>query len=241
MSGSTIKLRSREGGEFDCYVALPDGAAKTPAIVLACAISGVDQDHMVMADEFAAKGYIAAAPDLFWRTIPGPLPASDERRSGRGQPRAEKIATGEADMADTLTYLRTLAQFNGRAAAMGFCYGGPYAIVAPKRLGYDAGLSCHGTRMQDYLADLEGVTQPVSIMWGDKDHAAPPEVLDAYRPVPARMKNVEVHIFPGILHGYMLRSSEAYDAEHFKFSMGRALAILEGLRAGSAGKVRAAE
>ena len=80
---------------------------------------------------------------------------------------------------------------------MGFCYGGPYAILGPKRLGYDAGISCHGTQMLDYIKELDGVTEPVCIIWGDQDHRAPKEVLDAYRPVPARMKNVELHIFPG--------------------------------------------
>src|SRR4029077_8624568 len=99
--------------------------------------------------EFAAHGYIAAAPDLFWRTIPGPLTRADsDLTTRRGQPRAEKIKTGEADMADTLAGLQTLPGFNGRAAVMGFCYGGPYAILGPKRLGYAAGISCHGTRLQ---------------------------------------------------------------------------------------------
>ncbi len=85
--------------------------------------------------------------------------------------------------------------------------------------------------MLDYISELDGVTQPVCIMWGDQDHRAPPEVLDAYRPVPARMKNVEVHIFPGMLHGYMMPGSpKAFDASKRAFSMGRALAILEGLR-----------
>ena len=106
----------------------------------------------------------------------------------------------------------TLPQFNGRAATMGFCYGGPYAILGPKRLGYAAGISCHGTQMLDYIGELDGVTEPVCIIWGDQDHRAPPEVLDAYRPVPSRMKNVEVHIFPGILHGYMMPGApKAYD------------------------------
>ena len=62
-------------------------------------------------------------------------------------------------MVDTLAHLRTLPQFNGRAATMGFCYGGPYAILGPKRLGYDAGISCHGTRLLDYIDELEGVTR----------------------------------------------------------------------------------
>ena len=235
MPGSTIKVRSSQGGAFDCYLALPQSAGKTPAVVLACAILGVDQDLRDIADEFASHGYIAAAPDLFWRSVPGPLPHEDPRARERGQPRLPKIKAGEADMADTLAHIRTLPAFNGRAAAMGFCYGGPYAILGPKRLGFDAGLSCHGTQLLDYLPELEGVTKPVCIMWGDQDHVAPAPVLDAYRPVPARMSNVEVHIFPGILHGYMMPAAKAFDAKTRAFSMARALSILDGLR-GAAGK-----
>ena len=232
MQRKDIKVHSRDGGEFDCYLALPDSAAKVPAVVLASAVHGVDQDVRGIADAFAAKGYIAAAPDLFWRSIPGPLARGDDRSAQRSQPRLEKIRAGEADMADTLAELRKLSQFNGRAAAMGFCYGGPYAILGPKRLGYEGGISCHGTQLLDFIKELEGVTAPVCIVWGDQDHAAPPPVLEAYRKVPARMKNVEVHIFPGVLHGYMMRGNEkAFSQETYDFTMGKAFAILNGLRA----------
>ncbi len=226
-----IRVRSSNGGEFDCYLALPDAAGEVPAIVLAAAVHGVDKDIRAIADEFAAHGYIAAAPDLFWRSIPGPLARDDERTKQRSQPRLEKITAGEADMADTLAEVRKQPQFNGRAAAMGFCYGGPYAILGPRRLGYDAGISCHGTQLLDFINELDGVTQPVCIIWGDQDHAAPPLVQDAYRRVPSRMKNVEVHIFPGVLHGYMMReNAKAFSQQTRDFSMGRALALLDGLR-----------
>ena len=231
MPNKNVKIRSREGGEFDCYIATPGPGGKVPAIVLASAVHGVDQDMRAIADEFAAHGYIAAAPDLFWRSIPGPLARDDDRTKQRSQPRLERIRTGEADMADTLAEVRKQPQFNGRAAAMGFCYGGPYAILGPKRLGYDAGISCHGTQMLDFLKELDGVVQPVCIIWGDQDHAAPAEVQKAYRVVPSRMKNVEVHIFPGVLHGYMMRgNAKAFDQKSYEFSMARALAILKGLR-----------
>lgn len=231
MPGKNVKIRSREGSEFDCYIATPGSSGKVPAIVLASAVHGVDQDMRAIADEFAAHGYIAAAPDLFWRTVPGPLARDDDRTKQRSQPRLEKIKAGEADMADTLAEVRKQPQFNGRAAAMGFCYGGPYAILGPRRLGYDAGISCHGTQMLDFLKELEGLAQPVCIIWGDQDHAAPPEVQKAYRGVPSRMKNVEVHIFPGVLHGYMMRgNAKAFDQKSYEFSMARALAVLMGLR-----------
>ena len=71
------------------------------------------------------------------------------------------------------------------------------------------------------------------IIWGDQDVQAPPPVIEAYCAVPRRNANVEVHIFPGVLHGYMMRSNpKAFDQKTYDFSMERALAILRGLRRG---------
>jgi len=230
MAGKDIRIRAGSGGNFDCYLALPAGSAKVPAVVLASAIHGVDADIRAIADEFAALGFIAAAPDLFWRSVPGPLERDDPRSRPRGQPRLEKIKAGEADMTDTLAEVRRLPQSNGRAMAMGFCYGGPYAILGPARLGYDAGIGCHSTQMKDYIGEFEGVSKPVCLLWGDQDVMAPADVLDAYRALAARRKNLELHIFPGILHGYMMRAHEnVFDAKTRDFSMARARAILEGL------------
>jgi len=231
MSGKTIKILASGGGEFDCYLSMSKTDAPAPAMVLASAVHGVDADIQAIADEFAADGYIAIAPDLFWRTVPGPLPRGDDRTKTRSQPRLERIKTGETDLADTLAYLRKMPEFNGRAAVMGFCYGGPYAIIGPKRLGYAAGISCHGTQMLDYIGEIEGVSAPICIIWGDKDHAAPAKVLDAYRAIAPRMKNLDLNIFPGVDHGYMMPAAgEAFDKKTRDFSMARAKAILNGLR-----------
>ena len=237
MSGKSIKIRASEGGEFDCYLNVSDRGQRVPAVVLASAVHGVDADIVAIADEFAARGFIAAAPDLFWRTLPGPLSHDDGRAQERSQSRLDKIKQGEADMADTLARLRAVPEFNGSAVAMGFCYGGPYAILGPKRLGYAAGISCHGTQMLDYLHELEDVAEPVCILWGDRDHRAPQEVLNAYRAVPPRMKNVEVHVFPGVQHGYMMRAMpKAFYRQAREFSMTRALATLDALRSEAAQK-----
>jgi carboxymethylenebutenolidase len=235
MSGQNIKVRASAGGEFDCYVVAPETGERVPAIVLASAVHGVDADVRAIADEFAAQGFLAAAPDLFWRVLPGPLARDDGRAKERAQPRLPSIRTGEADLVDTLAMLRKRPEFNGQAAVIGFCYGGPYAILGPKRLGYAAGIACHGTQMLDFIGELDGVRAPLCIIWGDQDFAAPAEVLAAYRNVPARMNNVEVHIFPGVLHGYMMPGNKAaFSAETRAFSMGKALALLEGLRSAPA-------
>ena len=87
------------------------------------------------------------------------------------------------------------------------------------------------TQMLDYIKEIEGVQEPVCIIWGDRDHAAPANVLDAYRAIAPRTKNLDLHIFPGILHGYMMpTATDAFDETTRDFSMARAKAILGGLR-----------
>ena len=222
MRADVVTVRSSDGGAFACHLAVPAGDAPAPAVVLASTVRGVDDDLLAIAREFAGHGFIAAAPDLFWRGKDG------------SQPRVEQIRIGERDMVDTLAQLRTISTFNGRAAAMGFCYGGPYAILGPKRLGYCAGIACHGTQMLDFVEGLRDVSKPVCIVWGDRDHLAPVDVLDAYRAVPAHAANVEVHILPGVLHGYMMPgNAKAFDRAARDFSMDRALATLDRLRPGA--------
>src|SRR5437867_4760822 len=174
--GKNVKVRSSEGGEFDCYLATPRTGAKVPAIVIASAVHGVNSDVRAIVDEFASQGFLAAAPDLFWRSIPGPLARDDDRTKQRSQPRLAKIKLGEADLADMLAGLRKEPLWNGRAAVMGLCYGGPYAILGPKRLGYGAGISCHGSQMLDYIGELEDLERTVCFIRGDADHQAPVEV-----------------------------------------------------------------
>jgi carboxymethylenebutenolidase len=233
MPGTTVKIRSRdhvpELGAFDCYLALPEAPRRVPAIVIACAIMGVDADIRDLADSFAAQGYIAAAPDLFWRSVPGPLPREDPRAYDRSLPRLERLKAGEADLSDTLAHIQALPQSNGRAAIMGLCYSGPYAITGPKRLGYAAGISCHGSQMQDFIGDLDGVSAPVCIVWGDQDDAAPPSLLAAYEALPAQMPNVAVHVLPGAQHGFMMPTHQGFSASASDFSIRQTLALLAGM------------
>ena len=229
MLGKFDKIRASGGGAFDCYLVAAEREKPAAAIVLASAIHGVDDDMIAIAEELAAYGFIVAVPDLFWRSIAGPLSRNDPRAAQRAQPRLEQIKAGEADMIDTLRHLGTLPQFNGRAAVMGFCYGGPYAILGPKRLGYAAGICCHGSEMWAYRHELAAVRRPVCLIWGDKDNQAPAEVLEAYRELAMRAANVELHVFPGVLHGYMMRASPSFDRATHDFSIKRARDILGGL------------
>jgi carboxymethylenebutenolidase len=130
-----------------------------------------------------------------------------------------------------LPALRKQAQFNGRALVIGFRRGGPYAILGPKRMGYDAGIACHGTQRLNFVDELEGIRRSVSVLWGNRDQWVPARVLEACRDSRARIKRVQAHVFPGVQHGYMMRSTtRVFDESSCRFSMAHAFNILELLR-----------
>jgi carboxymethylenebutenolidase len=227
---TTARIPSREGSQFDCHVTTSDRAGQVPAVVIASSIRGVDEAIISIARDFASRGFIAAAPDLFWRSLPGPLLPDDPRAVERAQPRLAKIRAGEADIADTRIAMSKWPGFNGHAVVMGLCYGGPYAILGPERLGFDGGIACHGTQMLDFLGGIEEIAKPVALLWGDRDFAAPPEVIDAYRSAASRNRNIELKVFPGVAHDYMRRSnSQAFDADKYHLSLDVAVAMLRKL------------
>ena len=79
--------------------------------------------------------------------------------------------------------------------------------------------------------EMEGLAKPVCVIWGDQDIMAPPAVLEAYRAAAARQKNLDLHVFPGVKHSYMMpHSTDAFDAKVRAFSLERAFGILAGLR-----------
>src|SRR5436190_22490623 len=52
MGGMTINIAARGGGgEFDCYIVTPEIGGRVPAVVLASAVHGVDEDIRAIADE----------------------------------------------------------------------------------------------------------------------------------------------------------------------------------------------
>jgi len=70
MTASMVQLAAEAGKSFNAYLAVPS-APSGPAVVLLQEIFGINANMRGIADEYAAKGYIAIAPDLFWRQRPG--------------------------------------------------------------------------------------------------------------------------------------------------------------------------
>jgi carboxymethylenebutenolidase len=114
---------------------------------------------------------------------------------------------------------------------MGFCYGGPCAIIGPKRLGFQAGVSCHGSQLLPFIEEVVGITEPIRLIWCERDHITPEPVLAAFKEAASEQSNLEVQIFAGVERGVMMPGSSAFDRAARGFAMKRAFAIMDDLRA----------
>jgi carboxymethylenebutenolidase len=124
----TDTIQMPDGGAMDAYVALPD-AGGGPGVLVAMEIFGVGAYIRGACERLAELGYVAMAPDLYWRTRPG-------AEFGKGQEELQEAfaAVQELDMPRAiedaivaLAGLRSLPEVRGGVGVLGFCLGGTIA------------------------------------------------------------------------------------------------------------------
>ena len=107
MVGTHVTIAATNSGKFDSYVASPM-SEKGAGVVIVSTISGVDSDMTHYADALAAEGFVASAPDMFWRDADsGPLPWTDDGRK-RVFARNDRydLELGMTDLADAIANLK---------------------------------------------------------------------------------------------------------------------------------------
>jgi carboxymethylenebutenolidase len=75
-----VTVKSFDGGEFDAYMVLPAGGYG-PGIVVLQEIFGVNEFLRNVCDWYAAHGFVAICPDLFWRQERG-VELTDQTEAG---------------------------------------------------------------------------------------------------------------------------------------------------------------
>jgi carboxymethylenebutenolidase len=230
--GQMIKIAAHDGVQLDCYLALPTGTAKAPAIVMSAGAFGLNQDMIEICDYWAGKGFLVAAPEQWQRGDKGPIKMDDAgRKRAMGRITAPGIVDSVTkDLDATLKYMRAQPRCNGKTAIMGYCFGGPFAVVGIVQLGCDAGGSYHGGGFEHQLENLKKCNKPLQIHWGDKDFALNPDLLQKVRDASAHNKDIEIFIYPGIEHGYTGPESTAYDKSTTQKSWDSTIKMLDKLK-----------
>jgi carboxymethylenebutenolidase len=207
-------IKSFDGGEFDGYLALP-ASGYGPGIVVLQEIYGVNSHMRNVADWYAAHGFVALCPDLFWRIERG-VELADTSADDRNKAFElyEKIDEAKAveDSAAALEFLRRDSACNGSVGAVGFCMGGNLAYLLSARFKPDCAVGYYGVSIEKSLDEAENLSGPLLLHVAGQDKFCPPEAQQQIHAALDPNPLVTIYDYPGAGHAFGRMGGEHYDA-----------------------------
>ena len=201
-------------GSFSAYVARPK-AASAPAVVVIQEIFGVNPFVRATADRLAAQGYLAVAPDLFWRIQPG-IDITDqteaEWKQAFGYYNAFDVAKGVQDIAATIDTVREDPGCSGKVGAIGFCLGGLLAFLTSARTGADSVVSYYGGGIDSFVGEADQIKRPLMLHLAGADEYIPQEAQAKILAALKGRPEVDVFVYPGRDHAFARDGGQHYDA-----------------------------
>jgi carboxymethylenebutenolidase len=208
-----VTIKSFDGGEFDGYLAFPAGGYG-PGVVVLQEIFGINKQIRSVADWYAAHGFIALAPDLFWRQQRG-VELTDK---GADWEKAVAFYQGldEAkaveDSAASIDFLRAHSACTGRTGAVGFCLGGNLAYLLSVRFKPDCAVGYYGVSIEKSLAEAGNLTTPLLLHIAGKDRFCPPAAQAQIHEALDSNPLVTIYDYQERNHAFGRPEGEHYDA-----------------------------
>ncbi len=215
-------------GDFQAYVARP-GAATAPMVVVLHEVFGVNDDMRMTCDELAAKGFLAIAPDLFWRQEPGvDLSAwsEPEWKKGLALYTAYDRDQGVKDIQAAVDAARVMPGSSGKVAVMGFCLGGLMAFLTAARGSVDAVVAYHGGDTEKYLDEAPAVTAPLLMHLAEEDEFITKDAQARIKAAFAGLPNAQIHGYPHRNHAFARHTGAHYHAADAALANGRTWTFL---------------
>ncbi|CAB3770890.1 dienelactone hydrolase family protein [Paraburkholderia solisilvae] len=212
---------------FGAYQALPK-SGKGPAVIIIQEIFGVNGHIRTVAEQYAQDGYVAIAPDIFWRT----QPRLDLTYAGADRDKAielmqkTNVDLAAADIGATAAALRTMPEVTGKVAAIGYCFGGLLAYRAAAQGSVDAAVAYYGGGIQNQLEFAAKITVPMQFHYGELDAHIPTSAVGEVKERFAGRGDVEFHIYPNADHGFNCSDRPSYHQHSAALAHGRTLTFL---------------
>lgn len=223
MSGQEITIKSSDGGEFMGYLALPSGG-KGPGVVVIQEIFGVNDVMRGITDDWAAAGYVALCPDLFWRQQPG-IQISDKTEAEWARAfelfNGFDLAKGVDDLNATIEHLRGLDACTGKVGSVGFCLGGRLAFLTATRTKVDAAVGYYGVMLEEHVGEI--LKAPVLLHMATEDRFVPKENQAKVHGAFDANPKATLFDYEGKDHAFARTGGEHYDAAAAKLARQRSL------------------
>lgn len=198
MARTRYETISTPDGDFAAFCALPD-ATPAPAVLVFQEVFGINDNIRGLAGQLADAGYLALAPDVFWRIEPR-FERKDESGLADGMARVRKLdlELAAADITATTAHALAMPECDGRIGGVGFCLGGTLAYLFAARTrvdgrGPDAVVSYYGSAVHGMLDLAPRIECPVLFHYGARDPYIPAEQIDDVERALADRPDVVVH------------------------------------------------
>lgn len=188
----TERIQAPDGGFFDAHLALP-ASGQGPGVLVLQEIFGVNDYIRARCTRLAELGYVAMAPDAFWRTERNLLFGHSPDELGKAMACASSYdgQQGVADLSAALAHLRNLPEVDGRAGVLGFCFGGTMAHLLACHAEPDAVVSYYGSRIGSMLEQGASITCPLLFQYGANDPYIPAEEIARVAEFAASRSHIE--------------------------------------------------
>jgi carboxymethylenebutenolidase len=212
---------------FGGYLALPKGG-KGPAVIIIQEIFGVNSHIRSVADQYAQDGYVALAPDVFWRVQPRVELTYDGKDREKAIELMQKTNVDDAvaDIGAAAAALRALPEVTGKVAAIGYCFGGRLAYLAAAAGSVDAAIAYYGGGIHMHLDKAENVKVPIQFHYGELDKHIPPSDIGQIQERFAGRADAQFHIYPNADHGFNCSDRGSYNQHASALAHGRTLTFL---------------
>jgi carboxymethylenebutenolidase len=195
----------------ETFVVYPESKRKTPVVLLIHEIFGMTDWVQDLADQVAAVGYIAVAPDLLSGMGP-----NGGRSSAFQQEQAVEAVSHlppdqiTADLQAVADYAMKLPASNGKLFVAGYCWGGGQSFrFATNRSDLSAAFVFYGVPPdKDAMARIDA---PVYGFYAGNDARIDATIAATTDAMKAAGKKYDPVVYPGAGHGFM-RAGEAPDA-----------------------------
>ncbi|MBO9714737.1 dienelactone hydrolase family protein [Sphingomonas sp.] len=198
-----ISIDALDGsGRFEAYCARPQGEARG-AIMVIQEIFGVNPGIRRKCDRLAADGWLALAPDLFWRLEPGIVldPDVPEQFQAALQWMGKFDQTkGIEDIEATIRTARELGA--AKVGAVGYCLGGRLAYMTAARTDVDASVGYYAVGIDGLLGEKHAIANPLLLHIAGADHFVLPDVQAKMHEGLDDHPKVTLHTYPGEDHGF---------------------------------------
>ena len=202
---ATISIQTFDGdGAFHAYIAEPAGGTASAAIVVIQEIFGVNAGIRRKCDQLAEAGYLAIAPDLFWRLEPGieldpDIP--DQMQAAFGWMNKFDQDAGIRDVEATIRAARDRVG-GGKVGAVGYCLGGRLAYMTAARTDVDASVGYYAVGIDGLLGEKHAIARPLMLHIAGADHFVTPDVQAKMHAGLDDHPKVTLHDYPGVDHGF---------------------------------------